>query len=146
MQKQPKFHLIRLSQTARYALQGMAFLARQAENRFCLVAEVAKAQKLPRNYLSKIFQRLSRQGLLLSQRGPGGGYALAKPARTIVLSEIVQSLEEPRLTSRECLLELRDCGGDRPCFIHEAVLKSEKALREALEKASLADITNGARR
>ena len=122
----------------------MILLAKQPGNGFCLVEDVAKAQKLPMNYLSKIFQRLGRQGFLVSQRGPGGGYALARPAQRISLSEIVQSLEEPRRASRECLLELRDCGGNHHCFIHEAVLRSERVLREALENASLADITKNA--
>lgn len=122
----------------------MVFLAKQPGNRFCLVTDVARAQKLPKNYLSKIFQLLGRQGFLVSQRGPGGGYALARPARRIALSAVVQSLEEPRLASRECLLEMRGCGGNRLCFIHEAVLRSERVLREALEKASLADIASNA--
>ena len=78
---------------------------------------------------------------------------MARPAREIPLSDVVRSLEEPRPAWRECadghggkhpqcLLELRGCGGDRSCFIHEAVLRSEKVLRDALEQASLADITH----
>ncbi|MBI4371157.1 MAG: Rrf2 family transcriptional regulator [Elusimicrobia bacterium] len=122
----------------------MLFLAKRPGNGFCLVEDAAKAQKLPKNYLSKIFQRLGRRGLLVSQRGPGGGYALARPARKISLSEIVRSLEEPRPAWRECLLELRGCVGNTPCLIHEAVLRSEKVLREALEKASLADAARNA--
>lgn len=143
-QTQSEFRLMRLPQAARYALQGMVFLAKQSEGRFYLAEDVAIAQKLPKNYLSKIFQKLGHQGFLVSQRGPGGGYALARPAKKIPLSEIVQSLEEPHSPGRECLLELRGCGGDRLCFIHEAVLRSEKILREALEKASLADIAHNA--
>ncbi|OGR87123.1 MAG: hypothetical protein A3J74_05180 [Elusimicrobia bacterium RIFCSPHIGHO2_02_FULL_57_9] len=117
----------------------MVYLAKQFEGGFFLVEDVAKARKLPKNYLSKIFQRLGHQGFLVSRRGPGGGYALARPARDIPLSTIVRSLGEPRRAGRECLLELRGCGGHHPCLVHEAVLRSEKILRGILERASLAD-------
>lgn len=130
-------------QTARCALQGMGSLAKQSGKRFYLVKEVARSQKLPASFLAKMFQKLTHSGLLISRRGPAGGYRLAKPSHRICLMEIVEAVEDRSIRGRPCILTERGCGSDRPCAVHEELAKAERRVREILIKTTLADIIGG---
>jgi Rrf2 family protein len=56
-------------------------------------AEIADRLGLPRRYLEQSLQTLARAGILLAQRGPRGGYRLARERRRITVGEIVRALE-----------------------------------------------------
>ena len=139
-QTHAELSLFRLSPASRYGLQGMAYLARQAPGAWCLVSAAAEAKRLPKNFLSKIFQRLCRRGLLLARRGPGGGYALARAADRIRLNEIVDGIEPAEFTRRECHLELRPCDDGHPCALHDAILQADAILHQRLEALTLRDL------
>src|SRR5690242_9418500 len=91
--------LLQLPPPTRYALCGLVCLARQSAGHYALVEEVAAAAKLPKHFLAKIFQQLAHQGLLLSRRGPGGGYALAKAPESVSLLSILSALEQTPLSN-----------------------------------------------
>ncbi len=59
------------------------------------VRVIGDRQGVPSRYLEQIFHRLRRADLVVSKRGPGGGYQLARPAAEISLREIVEALEGP---------------------------------------------------
>lgn len=136
--------LLRLSPSARYALRGMAYLALQLNGHFSLVEEVAAAEKLPKDFLAKIFQRLAQRGLLLSRRGPGGGYALTKSADQVDLADVVKAIEGAGV--HECFVELQPCDAKNPCPVHEAVVEANALLQKALEQMTLADLTQDNKR
>lgn len=144
-QTHPEIGLIRFPSTVRYAVSGMAYLALQPEGKYCREDEAAQAKKLPKNFLAKIFQRLARKGLLHSQRGPKGGYSLARPAERISLAEIVETVQEPVLGPGRCLLGLEGFETGSPCSIHGAVLQANGALKAVLEETSLADLVKKAK-
>lgn len=131
---------IRLSLPARYAVSGLLYLARN-QGKFCLVEEASQAQGLPKNFLGKIFQRLTHQGLLISQRGPGGGYTLAQPAERISLMQVLQVSEDVPPSKKQCVLEPHPCGKKgKLCALHEAVMGADGLLKKALAKVSLRDL------
>ena len=72
---------MRLSARVDYALRAMSELAAADAPR--TVEQLSEAQRLPNKYLESILGELRRTGLLRSQRGPEGGYRLARPAETI---------------------------------------------------------------
>ena len=100
--------ILRLSPSARYAFQGMSFLAQKPVGQFVLVEEVAAAGQLPKDFLAKIFQKLAHRGFLTARRGPGGGYALARPADEITLIDILRTIEDTS-PKEKCLMEQRSC-------------------------------------
>ncbi|MCV2876882.1 Rrf2 family transcriptional regulator [Rhodobacteraceae bacterium XHP0102] len=85
---------MKLSTKGRYAMVAMADLALQAEGAMTSLADIAKRQDLSLPYLEQLFVRLRREGLVVSVRGPGGGYRLAKPAAEIRVVEIFSAVEE----------------------------------------------------
>ncbi len=57
------------------------------------VEEIAAVQNVPENYLRRLLIELKRGGLVLSQKGPSGGYMLARHPSKITMAEVVQIIE-----------------------------------------------------
>jgi Rrf2 family iron-sulfur cluster assembly transcriptional regulator len=87
---------MKLSTKGRYATVALVDLAlcAQAGTGQVALAEIARRQDVSLAYLEQLFVKLRRAGLVMSVRGPGGGYRLAKPAQDIRISDILESVEE----------------------------------------------------
>ncbi|MFI9589122.1 RrF2 family transcriptional regulator [Nonomuraea sp. NPDC052265] len=83
---------MRISARTQYALRAAAELAAAPPGPMP-AEKIATAQGIPRKFLDNILLQLRRAGLLHSQRGPEGGYWLARPAGEITLADIVMIVE-----------------------------------------------------
>ncbi|RTZ95890.1 MAG: hypothetical protein DSY90_12230 [Deltaproteobacteria bacterium] len=104
-----------LNQTAIYALRAMKFLSQKGSEKPVLSSTIAAEMQIPHNFLSKILNRLTQAGLVLSTRGRGGGVVLSKPASDIFLHEVVNlfmKVDDFKL----CLLGVNVCNGS--CGLH----------------------------
>src|SRR5688572_21191147 len=97
-----------LSQSVEYALRAMVFLAGD-EDAPKTTEEIARVTRVPQAYLSKVLQNLNHAGLVRSQRGIGGGIALARPAKEVTILEVVNAVD-PLQRIRECPLGLASHG------------------------------------
>jgi Rrf2 family iron-sulfur cluster assembly transcriptional regulator len=70
-----EFYRMRLTTKGRYAVTAMLDLALHATNGPVSLAEIAKRQELSLSYLEQLFVKLRRHELIVSSRGPGGGYS-----------------------------------------------------------------------
>jgi len=93
------------------------FISSRGEGVPSLAKEISVSLGIPHHYLGKVLQHLVRSEFLSSHRGLSGGFALAKPAGSITLQDIVTAVEGPHATNR-CLLGLSMCTEERPCPIH----------------------------
>lgn len=91
-----------ISTKGRYALRAMADLAENQGDGLIPLAEIAQRQGISEKYLESIVTTLSKAGFIVGQRGKGGGYRLARPARTYTVGSILH-LVEGTLTSVACL-------------------------------------------
>lgn len=81
------------------------------------VKKICKKINIPEWYTRKIFQALTRKGILTAAQGPGGGYCLKKsPARISVLN-VVEAIDGPQALKR-CVMGLKQCGEKKPCVFH----------------------------
>ena len=80
---------------ADYAVRAVIELAGSRMDAPRKVDEVAKAQGIPVSFLENILTQLRSSGLVRSQRGPEGGYWLARPARDINLAQVIRAVEGP---------------------------------------------------
>jgi Rrf2 family iron-sulfur cluster assembly transcriptional regulator len=85
---------MKLSTKGRYAMVALADLAAMPEGKLLSLAELSKRQNISLPYLEQLFVKLRRAGLVESVRGPGGGYALARPPAEIRVSEILGAVDE----------------------------------------------------
>ncbi|MDP2646926.1 MAG: Rrf2 family transcriptional regulator [Desulfobacterales bacterium] len=104
-----------LNQTAIYALRAMGFLAQRKDNEPVLSSTIAEEMDIPRNFLSKIFNRLVQTGFIQAIRGRNGGVALNKPASQIKLYEVVQLFMKID-DFKKCFLGINGCDGK--CGLH----------------------------
>jgi Rrf2 family protein len=82
---------MRISARTQYALTAMLALA--AAEGPVHAESIALSQEIPRRFCDNILLQLRRAGLIHSQRGPDGGYWLARPAADIVLADVIRVTE-----------------------------------------------------
>jgi Rrf2 family protein len=80
---------------ADYAVRAVVELAGSSQGSPRKVDEVAKAQGIPVSFLENILTQLRSAGIVRSQRGPEGGYWLAKPPEEINLAHVIRAVEGP---------------------------------------------------
>lgn len=129
---------MRLTDFTDYGLRALMRLAGQPDRLFT-TDEIASEFKLSRNHLTKIVQTLAATGFVVTQRGAGGGFRLARPADTIKLGDLIRILEE-----RHALVECFQAAGGNCLLTPRCRLKSKLAVaRDAfyreLDGWSLAD-------
>ena len=133
---------LRFSQSTDMAIHGLWALARlQAPNRFLLLSDIARPQNVSESYLSKIFQKLTREGLVKAVRGKRGGYALARLPEEISVGDVVRAMEaETAQPMYHCLAEERCCAATPRCLLLNAFAEAERQMYEVLDGVSLADL------
>ena len=67
------------SRSADYAIRSFVHLARVPPGQFTMARHIADQEQIPAHFLAKILQELTRKGLLRSNKGPSGGFALRTP-------------------------------------------------------------------
>lgn len=92
---------MKLSLQVQYAVCGVFDLAYNGQGDPVQVRVVSARQAIPERYLEQIFRRLRHAELLVSKRGPGGGYTLAREPRAINVRDIVEAVEGPLETTFE---------------------------------------------
>ena len=125
------------SQTVEYALRAAVHLAAE-EPSARTTDQIAEATRVPRAYLSKVLQSLSRAGVVHSQRGLGGGVSLVKPAAEITILDVVNAVE-PIQRIRTCPLGLA-AHGVHLCPLHSRLDRALATVEEALYSTTLAEI------
>src|SRR5947207_274541 len=85
---------MRLSARADYALRAAIELAATERNHIT-AEQLARAQRIPAKFLEAILTQLRRADLVRSQRGPEGGFWLARPAADISLADIIRAIDGP---------------------------------------------------
>ena len=132
---------MRLSARVDYALRATAELAAADAPR--TVDQLSAAQRIPHKYLESILGELRRGGLLRSQRGPDGGYRLARPAAQISIADVIRALDGELANVRGSRPEnLEYVGAAAP--LQEVWIALRASERAILEGVSLADVAGGA--
>lgn len=130
---------MRLSQTAEYALRTMAQLAIDESGAPVRAKDLAESTEIPVHYLSKLLRRLVVAGLLKSERGHGGGFALAKPPGRIRIVDILAAVDavssEPR-----CVFGWSECSDDNPCPLHPVWSQLRESFDAWASRRTLADL------
>ena len=127
---------MRLTHLADYAVVMMTAAARRGDGARLSATELAEETGVPLPTAQKLMQQLSRHGLLVGQRGAGGGYALAKPVMEISLADIVEAVEGP-IAMTVCSDGRTDCALDAHCRVKPHMGVVGDAVRGALGAVSL---------
>lgn len=129
---------MRVGSKGRYAVIALVDVAQNAGARPVALAEVAERQQISLSYLEQLFAMLRRSGLVVSSRGPGGGYRLGREAGEISVGEVFRAVEETGNASEGG----RDwtSGSGATVSLWAAL---DDHIREFLEAVSVADVMAG---
>lgn len=133
---------MQFSNSVEYAVHGLLFISTtgNSENAV-LLREMADAIRVPESYLRKVFQSLARAGLVVSQRGVGGGYFLGRAATEISLADVVRAVEGSFPVYR-CLRQRRNCEASEPCLVRKTFLEATARMEEVLAGVSIEDLAS----
>ncbi len=127
---------MRLTAFTDYGLRALMRLAAEPHRSFS-TNEIATEFRISRNHLTKVVRDLAEGGFVITQRGAGGGFRLARPPQAITLGEIVRSLEQ-RYALVECF---RGDGGTcvlRPqCRLKWRLAAAREAFMKELDTTTL---------
>lgn len=85
---------MRVGSKGRYAVIALIDVARNSDFGPVPLADVAERQRISLSYLEQLFAMLRRGGLVVSSRGPGGGYRLQRPSTQVSIGEVFRAVEE----------------------------------------------------
>ena len=131
--------MLRISKLTDYATVLMAALAETPGD--CVSAShLAEETRLEPPTVAKVLKTLARSGLVSSVRGVNGGYQLGLDAEKVSVAAIVRAMEGP-IALTECGLEPGLCSHESSCSLRGNWQRIGLAVENALEKLSLADLT-----
>lgn len=133
-----------LSKSCVYGLRASIYLALHTDREYVPISEVSEKLQISFHFLTKILQQLTQKGLLTSYRGPNGGVTLAKPAREMIIYDIVSAIDGDAVFTG-CILSLPGCGNQTPCPMHDSWALIRNKIRTLFLTTSLADLAKGVR-
>jgi Rrf2 family protein len=133
-----------LTNKGKYGLKAIIHLARLEAGETAQVADIAQQNNISKKFLDAILLDLRNAGMLRSKKGPGGGYALAKPARTIKVGAVVRALDGPlapiACASRSAFRACDDCGDIELCAVRSVMRDVRDSMAAVLDNRSIADL------
>jgi Rrf2 family protein len=130
--------VIGLSVTTGYAIKALSCL----ESGDCSthhISDIARCSGVPRPYLAKIINAMSRAGLVTTKRGYRGGIGLARPAAEISLLDIVEAIEGNDWIG-DCLLGMDACSMMKTCPTQAFWQRIRREITGELRQTTLATV------
>lgn len=125
------------SKTCEYAIRAVLYIASQShEGKRVGIKEIAENINSPEYFLGKILQRLSRAGIILSVKGPNGGFYLDANGLNRPIADIVITLEGDEIFTG-CGMGLSYCSESNPCPLHNEFKKIRNQITYMLHKSTI---------
>ncbi len=131
--------MLRLTKKADYGLIALRHLALSRSRQSASAKEIAETYSIPLPLLSKVLQKLVRQGLLVSLPGTNGGYKLARDPERISALEVIRSIDGPVILTR-CFSAAGDCDHSGRCSVREPLRRIHEGILQLLESISISEL------
>jgi FeS assembly SUF system regulator len=133
--------MIRMNKLTDYGVVLLTTFAREPEQGIS-ARELSTRTGIPQPTVVKLLKTLLKAGLLVSQRGTKGGYALSKRPEEIPVAAVIEVLEGP-LAITECSVP-GTCEHERRCVARPNWAAVNDVIRQSLSKLTLAEMTRPA--
>jgi Rrf2 family protein len=121
-----------------YAIRCVLFLSREA-GRIISANEISQWASVPKSFLAKILQSLSRAGIVKSTQGIAGGFRLAKPPDEVSLLDVIKAVQGLSALNM-CAIDRHKCSLSSTCVIHPIWVQIMEDLEERLRKETFAKL------
>lgn len=106
------------SKACEYGIRAVLFIAKESQqDKRPNIAQISKAVNSPIPFTAKICQQLARGGIILSKKGPNGGFYIDKDS-DLKLIDIVKAIDGDAIFNG-CCLGLAECSSLHPCPVHD---------------------------
>jgi Rrf2 family iron-sulfur cluster assembly transcriptional regulator len=129
---------VKLTTKGRYAVNAVLDLALNAHQGPVKLVHISDRQGISLSYLEQLFSRLRRNELVMSFRGPGGGYQLGKSIHQISIADIILAVNES-IDATRCKTR-GDCQQGETCLTHHLWMDLSAQLEEFLSGITVADL------
>lgn len=134
---------MKLSTKGRYGLRALVDLAINAKGEHISLASIAERQSISEQYMEHVFSTLRKAGIVVSVKGPKGGYSLSAPASSIRIKEVLMALEGDLSVSQEILAGASGNLNNIECSIKDLLWeKIDMATEKILLSTTLQDIAD----
>ena len=122
-----------------YGMRGVLYLAERGAGRVTPLSEVSEAESVPEKFLAKIFQSLSKAGIVRSHRGVRGGFTLWRAPAELTVKEVLEAIQGP-YHLMNCLHDPDACSKSATCALRELLILAEDRLVATFEEFTVADL------
>ena len=127
------------SKACEYGIRAVLFIAKESQqDKRPNIVQIAKAVDSPEPFTAKICQQLARTGIILSKKGPNGGFYLAKDSE-LKLIDIVTAIDGDSIF-KGCCLGLTECSSSHPCPVHDQFEDIRGGLKTMCENTKVMDL------
>ncbi len=131
------------SKACEYGIRASIFIAANSSKGIRVgIKDVAKEIDSPEPFTAKIMQILTKNGIIHSAKGVGGGFEVSNEAvKSIKLIQIVDAIDGDKIYTG-CGIGLKECSATHPCPVHNEFAKIRGLLLEMLTKTTLEQLAS----
>jgi Rrf2 family protein len=122
-----------------YAVRALSFIVKHQERKSS-ATDLVRALKIPRPFLRKILQELTKKGFLRSYRGQGGGFVLTPKSRRVTLIDLIRIFQGP-FELNECFFKKIPCPNKNSCTLRKKIGGIEKEVFSKLNAITIASLS-----
>lgn len=123
-----------------YALRGILYVSVMSDaKKRVQVEEISEKLSVPKHFLGKIMNKVVKNGILNSTKGPFGGLAVNSETLSTTLSSLLKAVEGAH-SFNSCVLKQKNCDPDRPCVLHDRVSNLRNSIYEIMNQTTIGDI------
>jgi len=125
------------SKSCKYAIRSVLFLAVNTnEDKKMGVEELATELEVPKHFLAKVLQQLTKHRMISSAKGRNGGFYLSEQNKSASLLTVIESFDGPGIFT-DCVLGLDNCSNENPCPYHDSVQQYRTAFYFQLQNETI---------
>lgn len=129
---------MRLSTKSRYAVTSLLDMVMHSEHGPVSLGDISIRQGISLSYLEQLFAKMRRNKLVVSTRGPGGGYSLGSSPAEVCIADVIKAVdEEMQITNKDVLQGSTDY---EPCLTEQLWEELSEQIEDYLTTISLADM------
>ncbi len=130
---------MQITKAESYGLLGIIYLAQQEKDRNVPLSEIARSQDVPEKFLAKIFQYLTRSGIVRSHRGIRGGFALLKDPEKLTFCDVIEAIQGPSHLIM-CIPDSTRCKKAPKCAVRTVMQDAENSMKAVFKNYAIADV------
>ena len=130
------------SKTFGYALRSILYLSSAEGRGMVQLDEVADRLQVPRYFLAKVMKKMASEGIIVSRKGPSGGFSSHETTLSTSLLTIARITDES-IDFDSCVLRLRKCNAQNPCPLHFQALDIRNQWLKVLSTTTIQDLLDG---